>query len=325
MQKIAVLLGVPLLIAFAVWWGMARRETAPAGTELPVRVAATFYPLAEFARAVGGERVVVTTVVPAGTEPHDYEPSPEDIAGIHRSRLFLMNGAGLDAWAERLVSDLAARDVTSLVMSAQFELRASDADAALAEHAFEPEATDAAPDHGYEGADPHLWLDPVLAEKQVIIIRDMLVVLDPAGREAYFANAAAYAEKLQALDDDYREGLEDCSKEHIVVAHDAFGYLADRYGFGILPVAGLSPEAEPSLERLAELASLMRSEGLRVVYFETLASPKTAETLAREVGATTLVLDPIEGLTAEQAVRGADYLSLAKANLEALRQGLECR
>lgn len=325
MQKIAVLLGVPLFVILVLWWGMGRREPVVPTAELPVRVAATFYPLAEFARAVGGERVSVTTVVPAGTEPHDYEPSPEAIAGIYRSRLVLMNGAGFDAWAEKLLPELAAKNITHLLMASQFELRTSEADLAEAEHALEPEEADAAGAYTDEGADPHLWLDPVLAAKQVELIRDALTKIDPAGRETYAANAAASVKKLQELDEDYREGLEDCSKEHIVVAHDAFGYLADRYGFGLLPVAGLSPEAEPSLQRLAELASLMRSEGLKAVYFETLASSKVAETLARETGARTLILNPIEGVTDAEMAAGEDYFSLAKANLAALKIGLECK
>ena len=174
-------------------------------------------------------------------------------------------------------------------------------------------------------ADPHVWLDPALARKQVETLRAALARLDPAGAEAYGARAKAFAAKLEALDERFAEGLRNCARREVVVSHAAFGYLTRRYRLEQVAVMGLAPESEPSPAALAAIVRLARARKVEAVFFETLVNRRLADTLAREIGARTLVLNPIEGLTREEAAAGKGYLDLMAANLVNLRDGLGCR
>jgi zinc transport system substrate-binding protein len=173
--------------------------------------------------------------------------------------------------------------------------------------------------------DPHVWLDPVLAQSQVEAIRAGLEKADPPNAARYAENARAFKAKLAALHDAFEAGLRDCARRRLVVSHTAFTYLARRYRLIQIPVSGLTPESEPSPAQLAAIVRLARRETVTHVFFETLVSPKLAETLAREIGAKTLVLNPIEGLTKEEAAAGKDYVGLMQENLTNLRAGLGCR
>jgi zinc transport system substrate-binding protein len=164
------------------------------------------------------------------------------------------------------------------------------------------------------GDDPHIWLDPV---RFAGVVRDIAAALDRA--------AAEPVAELRALDRDFADGLAQCRRREIVTAHDAFGYLARRYRLEQVPITGISPEAEPTPQRLEEVVDRVRRTGATTVFFETLVSPRLAETVARETGARTAVLNPLEGLTEEQVDRGEDYLSVMRENLAALRTALGCR
>jgi zinc transport system substrate-binding protein len=167
-----------------------------------------------------------------------------------------------------------------------------------------------------DDADPHVWLDPVRFAEVVERIGTEL------GGEP---RARRLAARLRALDEDFRLGLADCERRELVTTHDAFGYLADRYGLEVIPITGITPEAEPSPRDLEEIASLVEERGVTTVYTEPLLSPEIGETVAREAGAATAVLNPVEGLTEEELARGEDYFSVMDANLDALRTGLGCR
>jgi zinc transport system substrate-binding protein len=170
-----------------------------------------------------------------------------------------------------------------------------------------------------------VWLDPTLARLQVEAIRAGLVKADPANAEHYTSRAAAYATRLATLHEALAAGLESCQQREIVVSHAAFTYLAHRYKLLQVPVMGLSPGAEPSPAELARVVRQIRRLKAKVIFFETLVSPKLAETLAAEVGATTLVLNPLEGLTADEERAGKDYVRVMEDNLKNLRVALECR
>ena len=173
--------------------------------------------------------------------------------------------------------------------------------------------------------DPHVWLDPVLAQAQVDAIRAGLEQADPAHAAAFADNARRFKEQLARLDEAFAAGLRDCASRDMFTSHTAFTYLARRYRLTQVPVMGLAPESEPSPAELAAIAGLARRQHARYIFFETLVSSRLAETLAREVGAKTLVLNPIEGLTKEEAAAGKDYVALMEANLANLRTGLACR
>jgi zinc transport system substrate-binding protein len=282
-----------LLVAIAV----GACQQSPVQDAKPV-VVASFYPMYEFARQVAGDRARVVSLVPAGTEPHDWEPSPQDMAEVRRARLFVYNGAGLEPWADKVKSEVDGKTTVVVSASAGIPL---------------------------VGGDPHVWLDPALARKQVETLRAALARLDPAGAEAYGARAKAFAAKLEALDERFAEGLRNCARREVVVSHAAFGYLTRRYRLEQVAVMGLAPESEPSPAALAAIVRLARARKVEAVFFETLVNRRLADTLAREIGARTLVLNPIEGLTREEAAAGKGYLDLMAANLVNLREGLGCR
>jgi zinc transport system substrate-binding protein len=295
-RPLIFLLALAALSAGAIWFASSR-EAAPIPDVSLLEAHATFYPLAEATRRVGGDRVRVATLTPPGAEPHEYEPSPRDIASIGAGGIFVMNG-GVDAWADRILPDLRARGTVVA--------RVADA---------LPEIAD----------DPHVWLDPVRAKTIGGLVRDALIEADPSHATEYRRNAEAYFEDLQALDHAYEDGLKDCDIRTVVSAHDAFGYMAERYGFKSMPIAGIEPEEEPSPRQMAEIADAARKAGVKHIFFETLVSPKLAEAIASEIGAQTLVFDPVEGLSEEAMAAGEDYFSVMRENLAALRTAMVCR
>lgn len=296
MKKLPILLAVLVAAALLAWRLLPARRMPVSDAGSKVRVVATFYPLAEFARQVGGDNVEVRTLVPPGAEPHDYEPTPQDIVAASQADLFLMNG-NVDAWVERILPDL-KRDGVRI-------LRVQDTMPEIAQ-------------------DPHVWVDPVLAEKIVSQIRDAFSAADPAGAAVYDANASAYLAKLAALDAEYRSGLSQCASRQVVTSHDALGYMAKEYGLDIVPIAGLSPDEEPSPARMAAIAKLAKDAKAKYIFTEELVSPKLAQAIADEVGAGTLVFNPAEGLTKEELADGQDYVSITRRNLANLRLALTC-
>jgi zinc transport system substrate-binding protein len=276
----------------------------PAGASGGLRVAASFYPLAHFAEQVGGRHVAVENIMPPGAEPHEYEPSPRDIKKIWESDVFMYHGGGLDPWAEKVGTQVGAEGLLTVRMTDHFNLLPAG--------------------EGKDRRDPHIWLDPLLAWKEAEAIRDVFVKADPDHEEAYTENCTAYTDALYVLHRNYEIGLASCKRREIVVTHDAFGYLARRYGLTAYAVSGLSPEEEPSARKLALLTRLAREKEIRYIFFEVLASPSLAETIAREVGAETLVLNPLGGLTREETEAGETYISIMEANLKNLRLALEC-
>ncbi|MDQ7839656.1 MAG: zinc ABC transporter substrate-binding protein [bacterium] len=314
-RRIAIVLlvvAIPLLILV-----VARSRSARVPTARPV-VVATIYPLAELAQRIGGDRVEVRTLVPAGTEAHDFEPGPQDVAAIGRARLFIYNGAGFDPWVERLLPMLPP---TVGVVRATAGLPLIKASGEADAHGHRT--------HGHPTAvglpDPHAWLDPLLAAQMLEVILIAFVATDPAGAEAYQQAATVARGELAGLHARFIQGLARCEQRLVVSTHTAFAYLARRYGLEQIGLAGLAPEAEPTPAALARLARTLRARGVRVVFVERLASPRAAETLAREIGARTMMLHPVEGLTPEEIAAGANYVTIMDENLRVLREGLGCR
>ncbi len=285
----------------------SRKPHSSTGSRL--RVAATFYPIAEFSRQVGGTAVEVHTLVKPGTEPHDYDPSPQDIAGIYNSRVLVYNGAGLERWVGKLQNSLAKNGVVSVNTSSGLHLRAKD-----------PTDTE-----NTSATDPHVWLDPALAMHQVTEIKAGLTAADPTHQALYERNANTYIAKLRELDTAFRSGLASCQLHDIVTSHQAFSYLAAQYGLHAIGIAGLSPDDEPSPAKLAQVADFAKNNNVRYIFFETLANPKLSQTIAQEIGAQTIVFNPLEGLTNAQVDDGQNYISVQQANLRALRTALDCK
>jgi zinc transport system substrate-binding protein len=258
-----------------------------AGSPAKETVVASFYPLAYAAEEVGNGGVDVENLTPAGAEPHDLEVSPQDVAAIREADLVLLLGDGFQPQLEDAAGT--GKKVLRLLDTPGLALR---------------------PD-----GDPHVWLDPLRYAKIVGRIGQALQRPDAAAR---------LQARLRDLDGEYRTGLAHCERHEIVTSHEAFGYLAERYGLEQVAITGLSPEVEPEPAKLQQVVELVRERGVTTIYFETLVSPRIAETVARETGAKTAVLNPIEGLTKNEISQGENYFSLMRTNLRALREGLGC-
>jgi zinc transport system substrate-binding protein len=287
-----------------------------------LKVAASFYPLAHFAGEVGGDLADVTNIMPPGAEPHEFEPTPRDIGKIYKADIFIFHGEGLDPWARKISADLEQKGILIRQMSDYFTFLKLTDD----EHHHENRMSDRA-EHAHEHgeSDPHIWLDPILASREVEIIRDAFIQADPSHKEAYIKNSASYMSKLGELDRKYRRGLQSCASRDVIVTHDAFNYLAKRYDLQVYPIMGISPEEEPSPRKLVELSKMARAKKITHIFFETLVSPKLAETIAGETGAKTLVLNPLGGLTGEDIRKGKTYISVMEENLQNLRIALQCK
>jgi zinc transport system substrate-binding protein len=284
-----------------------------AAAEDGVSVEAAFYPLQWAAERVGGDRVDVSSLTPPGAEPHDLELTPQDVASLSEADLVVylegFQPALDDAVVEAGDAAWDAGDAADLSLTA-----AAHEDESEEEHAGHADE---------EGAvDPHFWLDPTRLADVGDALADRLAEVDPDGADTYRDNAAALRTDLEALDAEMQQGLAQCAVTTLVTSHDAFGYLADRYGLEVVGVSGLSPSTEPSPSQLAEISTLVRERGVTTVYTETLVDPAVAETVAEEAGVQTAVLDPIEGLSDESA--GDDYLAVMRADLATLQEGQGC-
>jgi zinc transport system substrate-binding protein len=252
------------------------------------RIVAAFYPLAYAAQQIAPAGTEIENLTPPGVEPHDLEVKPSDITRIRSADLVLLLGHGFQPQLESAAGD--GKRVLLLLDTP-----------GLARHA---------------NNDPHVWLDPV---RYALLVERIGAALH---RPAATARMVA---RLRALDREYRRGLRSCARHDLVTSHEAFAYLGERYGLKQVAITGLSPEAEPTPQRLESVIRLVRRTGATTVFFETLVSPRIADTVARETGAHTAVLDPIEGLTSDAVKRGESYFTVMRSNLAALRTALGCR
>jgi zinc transport system substrate-binding protein len=252
------------------------------------KVVAAFYPLAYAAEQIGGGSVSVENLTPAGAEPHDLEVSPQDVADLKSADLVLLLGHGFQRQVESAAGH--GKNVLLLLDTPDLDRHANN--------------------------DPHVWLDP---------LRYALLAQRIGGALHRPAAAKEFVRRLRALDREYARGLAHCARDEIVTSHEAFAYLAERYHVKQVAITGLTPEAEPSPQDLQRTIDTVRRTHATTVYFETLVSPRLAQTVASEAGARTAVLDPIEGISKTREKQGVNYFTVMRANLAALRKGLGCR
>lgn len=283
--RLGVLAGSAVLLA-----GCGGSSTAAQGQR---SVVAAFYPVAFAAEEIGTTNVQVDNLTPAGAEPHDIELSPRDVGRVRDADVVFYLDRGFQPALERAV--VGAKGTTVDLLEGMPLRPATGAE---------------------EGMDPHVWLDPVLYARMARRIGDTL---------HRNARARSFATRLDGLDREYRTGLADCKRRELVTSHAAFGYLVARYRLAQIPITGVSPEAEPTPRELQRVVREVRAHGATTVFFETLVSPDIARTVARETGAQTAVLDPIEGLTKDELAVGENYFSIMRKNLRTLRKALGCR
>ena len=291
-----------VLVAGAlVLTGCGRGSASGSSTDGRVGVVAAFYPLAWAASIVGADHVDVTSLTATGAEPHDLELTPRQVASVSDAKLVVYI-AGFQPSVDDAV---AQTNGTALEVSAIASKDYPSGSAAAAG----------------SGRDPHLWLDPVNMIAIVDAVRDRLISLDPAHTSAYTANAEAAVGRLAVLDTAWSAGTQKCRSRDLVVSHDAFGYLSQRYNFRQVGISGLSPDAEPSPSKIAAVTDFVRAHKVTTIYYETLVDPKIAQTIATSTGAVTAVLDPLESAP---RTGGQDYVDVMRTNLATLRTGQGC-
>lgn len=285
------LLMIIIFIAFllsAAGCGTASTQNPPSkNTHERLKICTTFYPLYDFTKKIAEDKADVSMLVPAGVEPHDFEPSPKKMSEMYGQDMFIYLGETMEPWGAKMAVQLGEKGIT--IVEAGNGL--------------------------IKDGDPHIWLDPNLAQKMARKIYEALSSEDEANAASYQKNYEELSQKLQELDRRYAESLKNVKNKNIVTSHAAFGYMAARYGFNQISITGISPLEEPSPRKMAELTQMCRAKGIKYVFFETLASPKLAEALAGEAGTGTLVLNPIGGLTPEEVDSGEDYFSIMDKNL----------
>ncbi len=296
------------ILSYILYVGLFK-QTAPATPAITgnkIQVTTSFYPLYFFASQIAGDKADVKNITPLGAEPHDYEPTPQDIVRIQESSLLIVNGAGFEPWLDKIRSDLREKHtVVEAVSESLFFLNLNK--------------------EGKTIVDTHVWLSPNLAITIANNTFKALIKIDPKNESYYNKNYVALSIKLDKLDKEYQKGLASCKSKDIIVSHAAFGYLAETYGLNQVPIAGLSQDEEPSPADMAEVTKFARENNVKYIFFETLVSPKLSETIANEVGAKTLVLDPIEGLSDDDFAQGKNYFTVTESNLKNLQTALQCQ
>jgi zinc transport system substrate-binding protein len=292
----ALILLIVLLVSLTGCIGQQKANE----TSEKINVVTTFYPLYEFSKRIGGEKADVSILVPAGAEPHDWEPGPQDIIKIESAHIFVYNGAGLEPYVDKIITKTESQTLIVVDSSEGIELIKEGG-----------------------APDPHIWLDPVLAKHQVETIEKAFIKADPKNSDYYSANTAALEQDLGALEANISKELTPAKKKMFITSHAAFGYFAKRYGLTQIAIAGLSPDIEPSPAKIAEIVGLARENKVKYIFFEALISPKLSETIANEAGAQTLVLNPIEGLSEAQIKQGENYFTLMRDNVKNLKLALE--
>ncbi|MDO5800247.1 MAG: metal ABC transporter substrate-binding protein [Coriobacteriia bacterium] len=277
-----------------------------------VQVVASFYPMADFAQKIGGDHVEVANLCPAGTEPHEWEPSPSDVKAIEDADVFVYNGADMEGWVD---DTLASSNLAGIAVCASDGL-----DLRLADHDHDADGAEEG-EHAGEH-DPHVWLAPENAKKEAENIKDALVKADPDNASDYEANYTKWAGEFDTLDKEFSEQLSQTSGKTIVVSHEAFGYLCDAYGLTQEPITGMDAEGEPDAKAMSEIVQFVRDHNVKVIFSEDLVSPKVAEQIASETGASCEVLNPVEGLEQDELDAGEDYFSVMRDNLKELVSAL---
>jgi zinc transport system substrate-binding protein len=306
MQKIRIrstFLYLYLLASVIVSFPGCKEPQKDASSQDRIKVVASIYPLSDFVRNVGGERVKVFTLLPPAASPHLYSPAPRDLARIQGARLFVKIGLGFEFWAEDLARAIAGQSL--------IEVDTSEGVVVLQESGH---------NHGQPIGNPHIWLDPIIAASQVEKIKEALIRIDPDHRSEYEMNASSYLKQLSSLDLEIRDTVRQLKNRSFVAFHPSWSYFANRYGLIEADVIEKSPGREPTPSEIIEIIRKIRQTGTKVIFSEPQLNPKAAHVIASEMGAEILVLDPIGSPDLEER---STYLKLMRYNLAAIQKGMQ--
>lgn len=271
-------------------------------SEKPV-IQTTIYPIYYFTSRIAGDIFDVNSIIPIGVEPHGWEPKPSDLVKMEAIDILIYNGAGFEDWIV---------DITKSVKNPTLSVVNSTVEVELLK------GTD-----GKNQEDPHVWLDPIRAQTMALNIKNAILEKYPESQQYLEENYEKLIEELEQLHQDYGEALANTSKKEIIVTHNAFGYMAERYGLIQIPLMGVDAHAEPTPRKLAEIAQLAKDHGLKYVFTEVMVSPKVIETLAKEADLMVDTLNPLGNLTEEDLENNKDYFSIMYENLEVLKRALK--
>lgn len=300
MRKISCLM---LVLMLAVLVGCGNSSSEKKDGESKLTVVASIYPIADFAKVVGGEKVDVKLLVPEGVEAHDWEPTANDIKIMQSSVLFLYNGGGIEPWLEKLLPELKTKNIVVVETGENL----------FEEHEEDGHKHD---DDEHESLDPHIWLNPLLAIKQVESIRDAFGKIDPKNKDYYDKNAADFIVELQKLHEEYLALSEKTQGKEFVTMHTAFGYLAMEYGWQQMALMGIDPHAEPTPAELAQVIKAVEAKGIKYVFVEPQKDDRLMQEVAQQTKTKVLFLDPLENPQNDNQ----GYLKGMKSNLENLRK-----
>ena len=307
-RALAIVAAIALLLVATACGGPGSPSGPGAEQRGRLRILAAFYPFQFVAERVAGDHAAVSSLTAPGAEPHDLELTPRQVASIAQADLVIYERTFQPAVDEAVTQ--AGRDPQNVVDISTV--------VPLEDHGLPAEGAS-----GRHALDPHVWLDPIRLASIVDAVADRLAAIDTANAADYRTRAANLQALLRDLDGSYRTGLANCRRTAFITTHTAFGYLAERYGLIQIGISGLSPDAEPSPARIAEVQREARARGITTIFYETLVSPAVAKSIASDLHLNVDVLDPIEGIVATS--RGTDYLSVMAANLTALRKANDCR
>ncbi|MBP2654837.1 MAG: ABC-type metal ion transporter, periplasmic subunit [Firmicutes bacterium] len=307
--KSILILALSLLLPISLAGCANTANTAKSAGKL--KVVTSIYPVYEFTKQVGGDKVDVSMLVPQGAEPHDWEPTATQLIQIKSAKLFLYHGAGMENLDKILNQDTLG---TAKAVAVSQNIQPLNE-----EHTGENEADHSA---GHNHPDAHMWLDPLSAQQEVLNIAQALQAVDPENSDYYKQNAEKYNKELAQLDQEYQRTLNNLPRRDIITSHAAFSYLTKRYNLTQVAIMGLAPDSEPTPEKLANIIDFCKKHKVKYIFFETLVSPKLSETVARETGAKLLVLNPLESLTVDETNQGKNYITVMQDNLANLKIAL---
>lgn len=289
-----------LLIAALATTSIAACSNDSANDDGKLAVTVAFYPIEEAVRRVGNDSIEITTLVQPGSEAHEYEPTAKQFTHLEDADIVFYLGFGFQPNLEKAIDSL-PDSVRRVDLMTYMSLITNE-----------------------EGVDPHVWLDPTNMQLIAHVVASVLIEELPSQSVTFADNEAAYVDELSAVDSEFASGLADCAAPVLITTHEAFAYLARRYGLTQLAIAGISPGDEPSAQSLEAIADAASANGVSTVFFEQNLPPDLARTVADEIGADTASLGTAETLTQAQLDDGESYASIMRANLQALRTGLNC-
>jgi zinc transport system substrate-binding protein len=294
-------------------------------TAQKIQIITTLFPLYDFAKNIGQDKVEVVLLLPPGVEPHSFEPKPDDVVRINKADLFIYTGKVMEPWAADVLKGLDNKNLVVVDSSKDLSFMEEKGDHPDEHEKKQGKSHEQEDEHKHE-VDPHFWLDFANAGKMIDSILEGLVKKDPNNKDLYRVNAEQYKTKLNDLDRKFKETLSRCKKKIFVHAgHFAFGYLARRYGLTYVAAYGFSADAEPSPKKLIELTKTLKKHGLNHIYYEELITPRVAETISKETGAALLMLHGAHNLAREEFERGVTFISLMEGDLKNLEIGLQCQ